>query len=78
MPRRISSIGLQNSNQLFGIIEVPKQPNVLKLVIMVQSRVRGYLARIHFRRRMFGVICIFTIKTEKKRIRVTVKKVELK
>ena len=61
MPRRISSIGLQNSNQLFGIIEFPKQPNVLKLVVMVQARVRGYLARINFRRRMFGVICVFTI-----------------
>ena len=45
---------------------------------MVQARVRGYLARINFRRRMFGVICIFTFKTDKKRIRVTVKKVELK
>jgi len=27
---------------------------------------------------MFGVICIFTIKTNSKRVRVTLKKVELK
>jgi len=27
---------------------------------------------------MFGVICIFTIKTDSKRVRVTLKKVELK
>lgn len=36
------------------------------------------MSRLNFRRLMFGVVCIFTIRTEKIRIRVTVKKVELK
>lgn len=56
-----------------------KKPEIdITSVVKVQSAIRRFLAIMKRRRELFGVICIFYVKTERKVAKITVKSVQLK
>lgn len=68
---RIHYIKLENSRDLFGGDDWSR-------LIKVQACVRRFIARMRYKKIMFGIICIYYVRRTTSVVRITVRKVELK